>query len=235
MQRRIIAIFFMIILCNSLIVFSQEKQVKIYKNAFTINIAQLAMLDVNLGYERTLSERSILRTTIGYKFPLSSDSYTNFSGFLLTIPVYFPVSQGPLFSLGYLYFINPRSRLYLSPEVYYRYSYFEKKLYKYCTGMSSDSYVSLQSRYLTKYGIRCLIGKKVSLKSDKQTRIQLDFFAGMGLEYSQQEMTIYAKRQGTCSVIYHWDSDDLYVPPLEENQYRWLPSVTAGIMISLNY
>lgn len=209
---------------------AQEKEAKKYKNALTFNVTRVLLLEARLGYERYITERHAIRITAGYKFPTSAQSYKPLNTWL-PIPVYFKVTQGPYFSLGYAYYIIPKAHFYFSPEIYLNYVFFDKKYYEFCAGTVDDSYVSLQSRHLTKSGIKFLIGKKGSLIPHKKTRLQFDFFAGIGIQNRNEDMTIYAKKQGYCSAG-KLDEQSYYDTPKKEHKAYWQLTLHGGILLS---
>lgn len=207
-----------------------QDETKSYKNALTFNITRLALMEARFGYERQLTEKHVLRSSLGIQFPISSTSFPD--GFY--VPFYYVVSKGVYFSFGYNYIFNTRKKLYVSTEAYYNYSYYDNKYYEYCTGQSKESYVNLQSMILNKTGIKVLFGKKLSTSPSKNTRLQFDLFAGIGIQYRAEEITIYKKKQGECSVEEQYDYY-VYNPPEEEISIGWWPTINAGILLSLPF
>jgi hypothetical protein len=233
MKRTTIATVLLLILTIINPLISQDDQVKNYKNAFTFNITRLALLEARFGYERSLSEQHKLRLTLGLQFPVSSESFKSI-GSLADVPYYYMVSKGIYVSAGYIFMFSKKSRFYISPEIYYNYNYYNNKYYRFAAGTDHDSYISLQSMNLKKSGLKILIGKKISLSPKKTTRLQLDFFGGIGIQYRQEELTTYEKDMGT-SYMSDYNDPIIYNPPLQENSNNWYPTLHGGLLISLPF
>ena len=212
----------------------QTQDEKSYKNYVTFNITRLILMEARFGYERHLSERHVLRSTLGLQYPISSESFSSINFLPAHIPFYYAVSNGAYFALGYNYIIRQRSNLYVSTEVYFNYSYYDEKYYKFCVGTDHDSYVSLQSMQLKKSGIKLLIGKKANILPGQKTRLQFDIFAGIGFQYREEEITIFKKKQGECSVEGQYSYED-YNPHEKEISNRWWPALHAGILIGMPF
>jgi len=226
-----VSILFATLQLNSISLFSQEENKESYKNNITFNVTRLALLEARFGYERLMSERHLLRTTLGIQFPINSESFS----YRFYVPFYYTVSKGVYFSLGYNYIINPHSKLYLSTEVYINYSYYDNKYYEYCVGQSKESYVTLQSMQLRKSGIKLLIGKKLFNTSRKKNRLQLDIFCGIGAQYRQEDITIFKKKVSTCDIDSEvYDFHD-YDPPQKEISIGWWPTLHGGILLSFAF
>lgn len=218
-----------IFLFGSNLIMAQE-ETKSYKNALTFNITRLALMEARFGYERPLSERHILRSSLGIQFPVSSTSFP----YYLYVPFYYPVSKGGYIAVGYNYIFNPRKKLYVSTEAYYNYSYYDDKYFLFCTGQDKENYVNYQSMDLKKTGMKLLIGKKISVSPKKDTRLQFDFFAGIGVQYRVEEITIFKKKQGECSVEGQYDFRT-YDPPEKDISYEWWPTIHGGLLLSLPF
>jgi len=213
---------------------NQEIETKTYKNLANINITRLALLEVRLGYERHISSKNYLRATVGIKFPLGHDSFEAVSIGLGHIPNIYPVSDGLYLALGYNYVLSPKSKFYVSAEVYYNYIYYNNKIYEYCVGHGSDSYVSLQSMQLNKYGVKLLFGKKVDLPSKTDRHLQFDFFWGIGLQRRFEDITVFKKTQGRCSLNNN-DFVTIYDPPKLETWYGLYPTLHLGLSFGLPF
>lgn len=224
------AFIFILVLAITSTANSQDTSEKPYKNAVTLNVTRIILLEPRFGYELNLTERKIIRATVGYKIPTSSSFYNNWNSWF-TFPLYYKVTKGPYFSLAYTHVLNPKTHLYLSPELYYDYHFFDRKYYKFCAGTSHDSFISLRSRHLTKTGIKVLIGKKGSLLPGKKTRLQFDFYGGIGLQYWHEDLTVHAERMGTCSAG-QLVEEAYFDPPKEEKKNALTLSFHAGILLS---
>ena len=236
MNRFFFILFVLIlILLNPKQLSSQNQERKYFKNNITFNITRLILLEARFGYERKLSENHVVRANLGIQFPTSAESfsYKAIAG-IWQVASYYPVSKGTYLGLGYNYIISNRSKIYISGEVYYNYSFYNKKYYEHCAGGSSYSYVSLQSMDLRKTGIKTLFGKKVLLVKGRKAGLLLDFFAGPGIQYREEIITIYERKSGTCSI----DSDQEvqeYDPPQEDISKRWWLTFNAGILIGVPF
>lgn len=225
-------LFFQII---SIQLFSQEKEKQTYKNNITLSAVPIIFREIRLGYERQLSERHTLKTSVGVKIPSSSESFGTINPLPLIIPLSYQVSNGGYFSLGYNYVFSPRKKLYLSAEAYSSYYYYNDKYFKYCVGTSMDSYVTLQSGKLMKTGIKFLIGKKIALISKGTVGLQLDIFAGIGGQYRDEEITIFRKKMGTCQIEGTYHEFHEYDPPEIEISKNWYPTLHAGILFGMPF
>jgi hypothetical protein len=230
--RIIIFISIVFLLCfNS--VYSQDPERKTYKNAVTFNVLRLALLEARFGYERKLSERHLVRTTLGIQFPVSSESFGNISSFPV-IPYYYKVSKGIYLAMGYNYVIIPRKGFYISSEIYFNYNSYDEKYYTMLVGMDMDSYVSLQSMDLTKTGIKFLMGRKLTMHPSKETRMQFDFFWGAGIQYRQENITIYKKLVGTTNID-NLSEIPYFDPPQTEASNKFYPTLHGGILLSFPF
>jgi hypothetical protein len=191
---------------------------------------RLGLMEARLGYERQLAERHVFRTTLGIQYPVKSNSVPLIS----YVPFYYVVSHGFYVAVGYNYILNTKKMLYVSAEAYYNYNSYDHKYFTYCTGHDGANYVSLQSMRLRKQGIKFLFGKKLTMSPAKETRLQFDLFAGIGVQYRQEDITIYKKKTGECT-IEGYNEYQIYDPPEEERSYAWWPTLHAGILLSFPF
>ena len=226
-----LVLVFLLVMLSSNILLAQEHEKETFKNAITFNVYELVKLEARLGYERLLAEKHALRASVGIQFPVSSGPLEENGAAIISISInkIERVSKGIYLALGYNYLIIPDAYFYVSPEVYYNYSFYDDIYYEYCTGMQHDSYVTLQSMQSNKSGIKFLVGKKVSLSTKKKTRLQFDFFAGIGIQHRQEEITVFKKKYSTC------DSSGgnyyVYDPPRITNTDTWIPTMDLGISL----
>ena len=199
------------------------------KNIISFNITRLILCEARFNYERQISPRHIASISAGIQFPVS-ETFKRVS----YIPFYYPVSKGIYIGLGYKYIIVPSKQIYLSPEFYYNYSYYNNKYYRHCTGQDKENYVSQQSMDLSKAGLKLLIGRKQSSTPNKNTRIKFDYFIGIGVQYREEEITIYQKKQGECSVDGQYQYID-YDPAQVEYSKGWWPTLHGGLLIGLSF
>jgi hypothetical protein len=223
----------LIILWNTPQLFSQEQEKSSRKNTITFNILRLTLMEARFGYERQLAERHVIRATLGIQFPIASESFKSIN-LPKTVPFYYTVSNGIYVALGYNFIIKPESNFYVSAEVYYNHSYYDEKYYRLCSSKSNGSEVYLQSMQLNKSGIKFLIGKKISMMPKKSTRLQFDIFTGIGLQYRQEEITVFKKKQGECTVGSQYDYVVLNPPEVSDSN-RWYPTLHAGMLFSFPF
>lgn len=204
-----------------------------YKNNITLNFGRLFLNEARLGYERQIKDRHVLRAIIGLQYPTSSLSFQSIPFSPGQIKYYYSVSKGIYLGIGYNYVLGIHSRIYISTEVYFNYNYYDHKYYHYCVGTDMDSYVSLESMNLKKSGLKILFGKKARIITSSKIGLELDFFAGLGIQYRTEELTIYEKSNGSC----HYDYSELYKldPPEIKTYNNWYPTVNAGILIGMTF
>lgn len=204
-----------------------------YKNNITLNVGRLILNEARFGYERQIIERHTLRGVLGLQYPTASESFNSVPVVFGYAPYYYKVSKGIYLGAGYNYTLGIRSRIYISAEVYFNYNYYDNKYYHYCVGSDKDSYVSLESMDLKKTGLKILFGKKARIVSGSQIGLELDFFAGVGIQYRIEEITVFEKHNGSCD----WDYSELYkIDPPEIKTYKdWYPTLHAGILIGMPF
>jgi len=236
-ELRIIVLVFFIFQFLSIKSFGQDKtkEETTYKNNITLHVGRLFLNEVRFGYERQLTERHTLRAILGLQYPTDSKSFNSITTIFpfFTPPNYYKVSKGVYIGAGYNYTIGTRSRIYVSTEVYFNYNYYDKKYYHYCVGMDKDSYLSLQSMTLRKTGIKIIFGKKARIISGSKIGLELDFFAGFGIQNRLEKLTIFEKSNGSC----HYYYSELYKKdPPEINTYKnWYPTLNAGVLIGMPF
>jgi len=239
MRKLILAIsIILIIQILNLESYAQEetKEKTTYKNNITLNLGRFVLNEARFGYERHLTERHTLRAIIGFQYPTNSESFNSIPiifPFFTYPSYYYKVSKGIYLGAGYSYILGIRSGIYISAEAYFNYNYYDKKYYHFCVGMDMDSYVSLESMKLKKTGLKIIFGKKARIISGRKTGLELDFFAGFGIQYRIEELTIFEKRNGSC----HWDYSELYKkdPPENKTYRNWHPTLNAGILIGMPF
>jgi len=236
MKRLILGILIVFIIqvsCTESYAQEKDNEKITYKNKVTLNVGRLILNEARFGYERQLKERHTLRAVIGLQYPTSSLSFYSVPVGLGYIPDYYRVSKGIYLGVGYNYTLGILSKIYISTEVYYNYNYYDKKYYHFCVGMDMDSYVSLESMKLKKTGLKIIFGKKARIISGNKIGLELDFFAGLGIQYRIEELTIFEKSGGSC----YYDYSELYIKdPPEINIYKkWYPTLNAGILIGMPF
>ncbi|MDP2722992.1 MAG: hypothetical protein Q8O72_09560 [Bacteroidales bacterium] len=228
--------FLVIFQLTMLQTFAQDVAAVNKKNHLTFNITRLILLEARVGYERQLSEKDALRTSIGIQFPVSATSFGHIpsADVFYEIPLYYAVSKGVYFSVGYNYLVLPSSHIYLSAEVYTNFSYYDKKVYKFCVSEQHSSYASLQSQDLRKTGLKFIIGKKTSIRKSAKSILQFDLFSGIGIQYRQEETNIFKRVDGYCDIDYPHNVT-LYDPPKKEISDRWYPTFHLGVLIDFPF
>lgn len=87
--------------------------------------------------------------------------------------------------------------------------------------MTHESYVKQQSIDRRVSGLRFLIGKKLALSSKHKSRWwALDFFAGISINYQQEEVSVSKKKYDTCNAADEGHDFYIYDPPLVEKSYK---------------
>ncbi len=205
----------------------QEKTYKSYSNSLTVNLTRFILNEARVGYERNLAEHHVARIVLGFQYPTSSTSFNTIPVGLGYVPNYYKVSKGIYTGIGYNYMFGKHLSAYVSGEIYYSYSYYNDKYYHYCVGHGGDSFVALQSMNLNKTGLKILIGKKVRIVSCGKAGLELDIFAGAGVQYRHEALTIFERRYGGCN----YDYSDLYKldPPEKHNYINWYPTLHLGV------
>lgn len=68
---------------------------------------------------------------------------------------------------------------------------------------------------------------------DTKGNYQNVIFAGFGIQYRWEQITIYEKKNGSCT----WDPSELYVqdPPKIEIHKNWYPTLNIGILICMPF
>lgn len=215
--------------------FSQEQsqQIRQKNNSLTINVTRLFLYEIRLGYERKISERHSIRPIAGIQFASSANDFKSIPAALFRFPFYYKVSKGYYLGHGYNFIIGKHSRIYLSTEIYYNKSYYDKKYYRYCVGSGKDSYVSLQSMDLEKTGIKLLVGKKQTIVNGQKVNLEFDFFAGIGIQHRLEKLTTFEKQFGGCS----YDIPGLHEikPPIVDNSNKWYPTINIGVLIAMPF
>lgn len=220
MNKNLSKIIILLLLFESQCSFTQEDSPEYPKNCFTLNL--LAVIsEVRIGYERAISDRQILRLAAGIKYPLSPGPYKADGSSFISIDKTFLYTKGYHVEAGYAYFIIPAKGLYLSPSLYHYYQFYRDLYYEYCTGMTHESYVKQQSIDRRVSGLRFLIGKKLALSSKHKSRWwALDFFAGISINYQQEEVSVSKKKYDTCNAADEGHDFYIYDPPLVEKSYK---------------
>jgi hypothetical protein len=175
----------------------QTQRTKTLKNTITLHSGRLLFNETRLGYERLYTDLNSWRVVLGLQYPGESNSLA--TGYeIFPIPKYHRVSKGIYIGAGHNHILGVRSRVYVSTEVYFNYNSYDK-IYHSESGASNDSYVALESMDLTKTGIKLLFGKKARILTASNIGLELDFFAGFGLQFMNKKLTAYEKRRGSSS------------------------------------
>jgi hypothetical protein len=233
MTKKVVIIVFIMLTVqvNASLLFGQEQKKKINKNVISFNVTRLVLLEARFGYERYLSERHVVRASVGIQFPINSESYS----YLIKVPFYYAVTKGIYTGLGYNYVLNKHSKSYISGEVYYNYSYYNNKYYKGCHPEDKAKKIEYLSMNEWITGLKILFGKKINFSRNKDSKIQLDLFCGLGAQYRHHDETIYKELRGTCSIErleeYGYEND----PPETKLSHQLWPTLHGGILISFPF
>ena len=198
-----------------------------------LNLGRFILNEARFGFERKLSDRNSVRAVVGVQYPTTQTEFESIPVLTAHLPNHYRVSRGLYLGMGYNYYFGNKRNIYLSSELYYNYSYYDKKYYRCSLGGSHDSYVALQSMKLYKTGLKLLFGKKATIISGKKVGLELDFFVGLGVQYRVEEITIYQKESGNS----HYDYDELYDvnPPEVETHNNIYPTLHGGIMVVMPF
>ncbi len=180
-----------------------------------VNGGQLIRQELQIGYERSLTNQLSLECAAGYK--KSRRDGINYNVHLsrliknLNTSDYaerMPFSEGILVSAALKYFTDPdqhkRSRVYFSPQLFYRYRYYDQQLVTTFAPSQDNrrSRASLQSLDLNIYGGKILVGNTITLFGlGKTKKVLLDVYYGFGLRHKNAKTT------------YFWSGLPYYAPP----------------------
>lgn len=212
--------------------FAQEQQTlekASSKNTFTLNLSRLILNEARFGLERQITERQSFRASLGIKYPTKSESF----GIILFYPYHFPVSKGSYLGVGYNFVLGVKSRIYISPEIYYNYNYYDDKFYNHPSGQDDKSYTNLQSMQLHKTGIKVVFGKKVDIFSNEKMSLKLDFYAGFGMQYREEETTVSAYYSGGITDDYSQLTKK--ETPTTDISKEWYPTLNIGVLMGISF
>ncbi len=219
----------------SLTVFAQQQsqEENTSKNTYTLNLGRIILNEARFGLERQISERHYFRTNIGIKYSNGEVSFDSYEISFLDFPSHYKVSRGVYLGLGYNYILGQKSRIYVSPEIYYSFNYYNDKYYNHSSGQDVETYTSLESMLLRKAGLKVLFGKKMDIVSNSKIKLGLDIFAGVGLQYRVNEITKKGIYRGGLATDY---SDlDIIDPAVPETSNIFYPTFHFGVLVGISF
>ncbi|MBC8321004.1 MAG: hypothetical protein H8E34_09800 [Bacteroidetes bacterium] len=86
---------------------------------------------------------------------------------------------------------------------------------------------------LKKSGIKFFFGEKATLQKGKKVNLELDFFAGIGIQYRIKNLSIYEKRSGSCT--YAISTLNEINPPEIKSSKKWNQTVNIGLLICISF
>ncbi len=211
----------------------QIQEQKTFKNTYTLNASRLLFNEARFGFERQFSELEAFRVILGIKYSFGAESFESFKIGFGTFPYHFKVSKGVYLGVGYNYTINEKKGVYFSTEWYYTFNYYNDKYYQRRSGEGADEYVSLESMRLQKYGLKFLFGKKTSKISNDKMALELDFFAGAGLQFRVNKITINERYSGGHTNDY--SKLTKIDPPEIDTDKKFYPTIHIGLLIGVSF
>lgn|GEM_PF-2185988 len=192
-------ILVLILLINDVVI-SQDTVFISQNNSMNIGIENRFVKTVSFGLQRMISSRDfiIVNAAIQSKSPYNSYNHEQIGPFFVVFNKN-KVFTSKSISVGYGRFIIPKSGLYLSGEFRYQNRYFDNVYFYQCTGMSSDSEVSLLSEHHNNIGITPVVGYRLVLVKGKKLSFISDFNYGQSIGISIQENLIHGEAKGSCN------------------------------------
>jgi len=196
-----------------------------YRNCIALDVGRFVWNEARIAYERRISERYSVHASTGLQYP-TSESFTNLTyrfgkGYE---PYYNKVSKGIYIGAGMSVYYNRGIFNYLSLEAYYNYAFYNHK-YFYYNGYS-DHTVSFESMQQSKTGVKILIGQKSKALSIGSAAIEMDVFAGMGVQFRLRDI----RREDYWTNGYNWPS---FEPVQLETQINVYPTFHAGVLLGM--
>jgi hypothetical protein len=206
----------------------ESKEKTAFNHNVTIHLGRFLMNEARFGYERSLDELRAFRIVLGLQYPTSGESFnSNQFPFYDVIPSYYKVSKGIYIGAGYNK-TSAKYNLYTSAEIYFNYNAYDKKYYHFITGMNQDCYDSYESMKLFKTGLKVIFGRKTRLVSGNKMGLELDFFAGIGAQYRQKELTTFEYKA-------FYNSPYKYDPPKFEIIRSFYPTLHIGVLLGVPF
>lgn len=151
---------------------------------YTISMQPLQLLcrDVPIYFERIYPKHT-LGFTIGYRFdsklnenPIQPIRYWTGNDFGFTSPRFKGITLG----INSKLFLDKERTFYFEGQLFYRYWWFNDRMYINSTGTGADNYVYLVSGNRNVVGLKLLVGKSQSLRQRGTRRPFFYYYLGLG-------------------------------------------------------
>jgi hypothetical protein len=191
-----------------------------------INVSQLAINEVRVLHEIQLQHATSLELGAAYIFPNA---------------LWFKQGGTKLLATGWggyvgirrymdrkSYIFQPKFRSYISLVGFARFSHYDNEWLQFGSGIDLNNvYCELISSKIQQYGLVTRFGSQSNVG-----RVVLDFYAGLGIKYSGQQLTSHAIN----------DSTDICAP-IPETKYReikqsvgeWGVAINGGIQVGVRW
>lgn len=206
-------------------VFSQEEP-EFKKNAFAIDITQMASNEINLNHEHFFSSRKSLELSAGLIYVndaleslsegLSNSHYFSEHGF--SFRAAFKLYKRPV--------PDSKWRDYIAPAIMYKYLYFNNQWFENEKDSAGIKFTEslFQHRYRSKFGFEFLWGKVYNFN---QT-FALELFYGVGLRATTSVRTdIYRKNEFDTTAVTTLD--------FEDERFFIRPALRAGAKFRISF
>ncbi|MCB2207021.1 MAG: hypothetical protein KQH67_01885 [Bacteroidetes bacterium] len=120
--------------------------------------------------------------------------------------------------------------LYLAFDLFYSYSFYKDVYYYDCSGMTSESWVYLESEYNNDFGIEPQIGYKLWLLKKSRVKFIFDFYTGIGFLINLQEHITFGQGYG-CYI----NRFEYFTRPRETKKTRLAPDVVLGVNFEIAF
>lgn len=166
------------------------------KYAISMQPLQLFCRDVPITFER-IYKRSTIGLTLGYRFdsklnenPIQQISYYAGNDFGFTAPRFKGITLG----INSKLFLDKERTFYLEGQLFYRYWWFNDRMYINSTGTGADNYVYLVSGNRNVVGLKMLVGMRQSLRKIGTRRPFFYYYLGLGYRLKTEKesgVTLY--------------------------------------------
>ena len=140
----------------------RDRSNQLGKYAISMQPLQLFCRDVPITFER-IYKRSTIGLTLGYRFdsklnenPIQQISYYAGNDFGFTAPRFKGITLG----INSKLFLDKERTFYLEGQLFYRYWWFNDRMYINSTGTGADNYVYLVSGNRNVVGLKMLVGMR---------------------------------------------------------------------------
>ncbi len=219
-----------------------------FKNSITINLLSLLLHEYRLSYEYFIFKRQSLKLEMAYK-PFQSDSTADLEvidiigGGTMGVKNTNRISTNKYISIAFTNYLkkylNRKSLLYLSGEIYFLDKSYKNKNYTiwdYQYKSYGDKYYTtyLQSDHKKIYGFKFIFGlKQLLLKTNNKINLIYDIYTGIGFRYIDDLFTRYSESYRSNDLSYTKIPDIIYPVPKESHTYQWKPTINLVLKIGI--